>query len=64
MAKSYNDPNEFLNSIVTNNPNLQPYMKNAVDYINSNGGDAKTAFYKLMQNNGIDPNSISQFIKR
>lgn len=35
-----------------------PQMKQAIDYVNANGGNAKDAFYKLAQEKGVDPNSI------
>ena len=42
--------------------NSNPRMKQAMEYINSNGGDAKAAFYKLAEEKGIDPEEIlSQF---
>ena len=34
---------------------LSPEMKN---YISQNGGDAKTAFYNLAAQKGVDPNQI------
>ena len=33
-------------------------MQQAMEYIKANGGDAKKAFYKLAEENGIDPQSI------
>lgn len=42
-----------------NNPN----MKQAIDYINSNGGNPKDAFYKLAKERGVDPESILNSLK-
>ena len=35
-----------------------PQMQQAIDIINANGGDAKKAFYKVAEENGIDPQTI------
>lgn len=35
-----------------------PQYRQAMEYINANGGDPKTAFYKLAQERGVDPNEI------
>lgn len=33
-------------------------IKQAMDYVRANGGDARTAFYRLAQQKGVDPESI------
>ena len=45
--------------MLANNPNFQ----NVVNYINQNGGDAKTAFYNLAAQKGVDPNTILSQLK-
>ena len=40
-----------------------PQLKQAVDYVNANGGDAKTACYKLAKEKGINPDEILQMFK-
>ena len=40
-----------------------PAMKQAIDYVNANGGNAKDAFYKLAKEKGIDPESILNSLK-
>lgn len=35
-----------------------PQMKNAMDYVNQNGGDPKEVFYKLANENGLNPEEI------
>ena len=47
-------PQEMAEQILFNNPNF----KEVVNYINQNGGDAKTAFYNLAAQKGVDPNNI------
>ena len=48
------NPQMAINQMAQNNPQ----MKQAIDYVNANGGNAKDAFYKLAQEKGVDPNSI------
>ena len=48
------NPQEMAEQILFNNPNF----KEVVNYINQNGGDAKTAFYNLAAQKGVDPNNI------
>lgn len=52
--KTAKNPQDTLNRMMQNNP----MMKQAMDYVNANGGDAKAAFYKLASEKGIDPNEI------
>ena len=40
-----------------------PQMKQAVDYVNANGGNAKAAFYKLAEQKGVNPDEILQMLK-
>ena len=54
------NPQEMAEQILFNNPNF----KEVVNYINQNGGDAKTAFYNLAAQKGVDPNSILNQLQR
>lgn len=38
--------------------NRNPQMKQVMDYINANGGDAKAAFYKKAEEMGVDPDEV------
>lgn len=40
-----------------------PQMKQAFDYVNANGGNAKAAFYKLAEQKGVNPDEILQMLK-
>ena len=40
-----------------------PQMKQVVDYVNANGGNAKEVFYKLAKERGVDPQSILNSLK-
>ncbi len=48
-----------LQQMAQSNPNMQ----NALDYINSHGGDPKTAFYVLARENNADPNQVLNDVK-
>lgn len=54
QVRSSSNPNAAMQTIVNNNPMFQ----NIMNYIKQNGGDAKTAFYNMAAQKGIDPNSI------
>ena len=40
------------------NPGPMSQIRQAMDYVRNNGGDARSAFYKLAQQKGVDPESI------
>ena len=48
------NPQEMTEQLLFNNPNF----KEVLNYINQNGGDAKTAFYNLAAQKGVNPNDI------
>ena len=52
--KAAKNPQEFMREMIATDPS----MKKAIDYINKNGGDPKAAFYKLAQENGLNPDEI------
>ena len=53
----------IIRQMLQSNPNINKVMQ----YINENGGDPKTAFYKLAEEKGVDPqeliNKINNFAK-
>ena len=53
------NPQMMLQHLMSTNPSL----KQAVEYINANGGDPKEAFYKLAQEKGIDPQTVLNSLK-
>ena len=53
------NPQSMLNNMLTTNPQLQAVM----NYVNSQGGDAKQAFYNLAQQRGVDPQTILDQLK-
>ncbi len=40
-----------------------PQYKQVMDYVNANGGDARSAFYKKASEMGVDPNEILNQLK-
>ena len=58
-VRSMNNPSVALNNIMSQNP----MMRQAMDYVNNNGGDPKTAFYKLANEMGVNPNDILNSLK-
>lgn len=48
------NPNALMNKLIQSNPRL----KAAYNMVQQSGGNAKTLFYQLAQQKGIDPNSI------
>ena len=53
------NPQMLIMQMAQKNPN----MKQAIDYINANGGDPKEAFYKLAKEKGVDPDSVLNSLK-
>lgn len=42
----------------TGNAGPMSQIRQAMDYVRANGGDARTAFYRLAQQKGVDPESV------
>ena len=59
MVKSAKNPQTMLQSMVNQNPQ----MKQVMDYVQQNGGDPKTAFYKLAEQRGVNPDEVLQMLK-
>ena len=59
MLKGKSDPMQTLQTMAQSNPQI----KQAFDIVQQNGGDMKTAFYKLAEQNGIDPNQVLNMLK-
>lgn len=53
------NPQEMMNQLVSSNPQ----MKQVMDLINQSGGDPKSAFYKLAEQRGVNPNDILDMLK-
>ncbi len=48
------NPDQAMQILFANNPQYQ----NAMNYIQQNGGDARSAFYNMAAQMGVDPNSV------
>lgn len=59
MLNGSGDPMTMINQMARNNPQLQ----NVLQMVQANGGDAKAAFYKLAQEQGVDPDEILNALK-
>ena len=59
MIKSSSNPNQAMQQMMSSNPMFQ----NIMGYINQNGGDARTAFYNMAAQKGVDPNTILNQLK-
>ena len=57
--KSSNNPQAMLQNMVNQNPQYKQIM----DYVRQNGGDPKTAFYKMAQEKGVNPDDILNMLK-
>ena len=53
------NPNAMLQNMAQQNPQL----KQTMDYINQNGGNAKQLFYSMAQQKGINPDTILNQLK-
>lgn len=59
MLKGQANPMQTLQQMAQTNPKI----KQAFDYVQENGGDMKSAFYKLAEQNGVDPNNIINMLR-
>ena len=59
MVKGASNPQAMMAQMMQNNPQ----MRQAMDLINSAGGDPQKAFYALAQQKGVDPNEILNMLK-
>ena len=59
MFRTAQNPQAMFNQMMANNP----HYKQAVDFVNQNGGDPKKAFYSLAEQQGIDPNEVMRMFR-
>ena len=57
--KMASNPRQALQSMMTQNPQ----MKQVMDFVQASGGDPRSAFYKLAEQKGVDPNQILNMLK-
>lgn len=59
MVRSAGNPQAMLQSMVQNNPQ----MKQVMDIVSQSGGDPKTAFYKMAEEKGVDPEQVLSMLR-
>ena len=59
MINGSQDPSAMLNQMMMNNPN----MKQVMDIVKANGGDAQKAFYAMAEQKGVNPQEILDMLK-
>ena len=59
MLKSARNPKMMLQNMMQSNSQVKQVMQ----YVQQSGGDPKTAFYKLAEQRGVNPNEILQMLK-
>ena len=59
LLKSSGNPQMLFNQMLSQNPQ----MKQVMDYVNQNGGNAKDAFYKMAKEKGVNPEDILNMLK-
>jgi hypothetical protein len=57
--RSAGNPQMMMQQMMSQNPQMQSVM----DYVQQNGGDAKSAFYKLAKEKGVNPDDIINQLK-
>ena len=58
--RTLGNPQMALSHLMSNNPQ----MRQAMDYVNANGGDPKQALNKLLAENGVNPQEIINAISK
>ena len=59
MCKNANNPQAMLMSMVGQNPQI----KSVIDLVQQSGGDPKALFYKMAEQQGVDPEEILNQLK-
>ena len=59
MVKAARNPQAMMQVMAQQNPKMQQVMQ----FVQQNGGDAKTAFYKLAEQQGVNPDDVLNMLK-
>lgn len=59
MVRSAGNPQAMLQSMLQNNPQMRQVM----DIVNQSGGDPKAAFYKMAEEQGVDPEQVLSMLR-
>ncbi len=60
QIQNASDPQSAMLALAARNQNV----RNALEYVNKNGGSAKAAFYNLANAQGVNPNDILSILNR
>lgn len=60
QVRQSKNPDQVMQRLLANTPQYQEIMK----YIDQNGGDAKTAFYNMAAQKGVNPETILSRLRR
>lgn len=59
LVQGAKNPSMMMQSMISQNPRLKEVM----NYVNQNGGDAKAAFYALAKQKGVDPEQVLSMLR-
>ena len=59
MVKASRNPQAMLSQIAQTNPQL----RQTLDFVNRSGGDPKSAFYKMAEEKGVNPEDILSMLR-
>ena len=57
------NPKETMKTEISNMIQNNPRMKEVIDYVNANGGNPETAFYKLAEEKNINADEFLSSLK-
>ena len=59
LVRGAQNPTAMLQSMIYQNPQL----REVVEFVNQNGGDARSAFYAMAKQKGVDPEQILSILR-
>lgn len=59
LVQGASNPTMMMQTMISQNPKLKEVM----EYVNQNGGDAKSAFYAMAKQKGVDPEQILSMLR-
>lgn len=59
MVKAAKNPQAMMQMMAQQNPQISQVM----NFVQQNGGDPKTAFYKLAEQRGVNPDEVLQMLR-
>lgn len=59
LVQGASNPTIMMQNMISQNPKLKEIM----NFVNQNGGDAKAAFYALAKQKGVDPEQVLSMLR-